>query len=274
MATPKEELIAKATELGIPLTGDETMPVLAELIKKKAEEINAGKPPVESDEERMKREQAEEAELLKESERVAKEQAEKAEKKRLEREAAEGTKDQERLYSKADVQEFIRAELAKFKATGEVEDPNNLDDDDPYKQKKVRLPRFQNKFIVAFENTNTDEYFPELVVHAFDVWNDLIKKNEAWVKVRFDDNTTLNVQLYTVLTKSQKVWVDLVERLDKDTSFSQGKVELAEVKDYSRTGTGLYKKLKVTQAEHSYKLRLPEAFGNKEIVVGREVINW
>lgn len=285
MATQKEELIAKALELGIELTGDETMPVLGELIKAKTEANakDAAMTPAEkaaAEAALLKTQQEDEAKLLEESQRVEKERLEAAEKKRKEREAAEGTKDQERMYSKAEVQELIKAEFAKLKAgTTDVDDPNNLDDEDPYKQKKVRLPRFQNKFIVAFENTNTDEYFPDVIVHAFDVWNDLQKKNEAWVKVRFEDGSNLNIQLYTVLTRSQKVWVDLVERLDKDTSFSQGKVELAEVKDYSRAGTGVYKKLKVTQAEHSYKLRLPEVFGlvdgkAKEIVVGREVINW
>ena len=270
MAT-KDELIVKATELGITLKGDETMPVLGDLIKAKTEEVRAA---ADAEEARIKKEAEDEAALLAESERVRKEQEEKAAAKRKEREAAVGTPAQNRMYTEADVKAMLKQALAEMRAKGDTafDDPDNLDDDDPYKQKKVRLPRFQNKFIVGFKNTNTDEYFPELVIHAFDVWNDQMKRNEPWVTVLFLDKSELTVRLETVVTKSQKIEVDLVERLELDKSFSQGKIELSEVKDYSRTGTGVYKKLKVTQAEYSYKLRLPAT--GEELIVGREVINW
>lgn len=277
MAT-KDELIAKATELGITLKGEETNVEIGELIKAKVEEKKLAdeeeaKRVALAEEDRIKNEADDEAALLKESERVKKEQEEKAEKLKKEREAQQGSPEQERKYTEANVRAMLKQALAELKAGGtDIEDPNNLDDDDPYKQKKVRLPRFQGKFVMAFKNTNTDEYFPELVIHAFDVWNDQIKRNEPWVTAQFEDGSELTVRLETLITKSQKVWCDLVERIEKDTSFSQGKVEVAEVKDYSRSGTGAYRKLKVTQAEYSYKIRLP--ISNKEVIVGREVINW
>lgn len=279
MAT-KDELIKKATELGVPLTGDETVPVLGDLIKAKTEANQLiadeeAKKAAAVEEERIKREADDEAALQKESERVRLEMKAKAEETRAQRAAAVGTPDQERKYTDADVKAFLKQALAELKAGGDVDDPNNLDDDDPYKQKQVRLPRFQGKFVLGFKNTNTDEYFPELVIHAFDVWNDQLKRNEPWVTAILQDvdkEVELTVRLETLITKSQKVWVDLVERIEVDRSFSQGRVELSEVKDYSRSGTGVYKKLKVTQAEYSYKLRLPHT--GKEIIVGREVINW
>lgn len=256
MAT-KDELIAKAKELGIELKGEETMAEIGELIKVQVQENE---------------------DLKKESDRVSAEKAAKDEEKRQARLAAEGTPGGEKLYTKADVQEMLKQALQEMKSRGvdAFDDPNNLDDDEPFKQKTVRLPRFMNKFILAFRNTNTDEYYKDTIIHAFDVWNNEIKRMEPWVEVVFDDNTDLKVRLETVLQKSQKVEVNLLERLAEDKSFSQGKVELAEVKDYSRSGTGVYKKLKVTQAEYTYRIKLPDTQKGpgKEVIVGREVINW
>lgn len=260
MAT-KDELIEKAKELGVELKGEETNIEIGELIKAKvlADEKDA-------------------EELKKESDRVTAEKAAKDEEKRLARIAAEGKPGGEKLYTQADVQEMLKLALQEMKARGNdaFDDPNNLDDDEPFKQKTVTIPRFMNKFILAFKNTNTDEYYKDTIIHAFDVWNNDQKRMEPWVEVVFDDDTELKVRLETVLTKSIKVPVNLVERIAEDKSYSAGKVELAEVKDYSRSGTGVYKKLKVTQAEYTYRIKLPDTQKGpgKEIVVGREVINW
>lgn len=219
----------------------------------------------ETGEKRLK-EEAEAAELLAESERVAKEKTEKDAARDASRQETEGTSKQEKVYTESQVIALIKRELAKA-------NPGNtdLEDEEAWKQKKVRIPRFMGKFIYKFKNTNTDEYFPELVVHAFDVWSDTQKRNEAFVTVVFEDNTELNVPLYTVLTKSQKVWVDLVEIVADDTSYSAGVTERAEVKDWSRKGTGQMVKMKVKQADYSYKVKFPNG---KEQIVGKEVINW
>lgn len=221
-------------------------------------------------EEKRLADEKEAAEIEAESVRVEAEKAAKAEEKRLAREAAKGTENQNRMYSKEEVQAMLKELAADIKKNWNKED-DGMDEEEMYKQKKLRLPRWQNKFITSFKNTNTDEYFPDLVIHAFDIWNDQTKRNDPWVTVVFEDNTTLTVQLYTILTKSQKVWVDLVEVVAKDTSYSTGKVERAEVKDYSQVGTGSYIKQKVTQADYSYKVRLPNG---QEVMVGKEVINW
>lgn len=202
-----------------------------------------------------------------ESDRVETDRAAKAEEKRKAQEAAAGTKAQERTYTTAEVQAMLKQFAIDLKSKSE----DSIDDEDAFKQKKVRLPRFQNKFIYGFKNTNTDEYFPELVVHAFDVWNEQTKRNDPWVTAIFEDDSTLSIPLYTLITKSQKVWVDLVEVIPKDASYSNGKTERSEVKDYSQNGTGTMVNMKVTMADYSYKVRFPS--GN-EVIVGKEVINW
>lgn len=210
-------------------------------------------------------------ELKADSDRVEAELQRKADEKRKIREAQAETKDSDKMYSKAEVLEFIKKAVADERKKEEM-GMDSLDDEDPYEQKQLKLPRFQNKFIFAFENTNTDEYFPDAVVHAFDVYNEKQRRNEPWVKVVFEDGSKLSVPLYTVIEKSQKVLCDIVEIIEKDTSYSAGRVEQAEVKDYSRKGTGNYVKVKVTQADYSYKVRLPNS--DKEVIVGREVVNW
>ncbi len=220
-------------------------------------------------EEKRLADEKEAEELATESARVEAEKAAQEEEKRKAREAKAGTENQERSYSKAEVQAMLKQLAVDLKSNKEGED--DMDDEEAYKQKKIRIPRFQNKFITSFQNTNTDEYFPELVVHAFDVWNTETKRNDPWVTAVFEDDTTLTVPLYTVLTKSNKVWVDLVEVVQKDTSYSDGKVERADIKEYSRQGTGTFVKLKVVQSDYSYKVRFPDG---KEVLVGREVVNW
>lgn len=210
-------------------------------------------------------------ELQAESDRIEALRAQKEAEKKAAHDAAQGTESQNQMYSKAEVLAFIKQAVAESRQK-EESGAQDLDDEDPYKQKKVRLPRFNNKFIFGFENTNTDEYFPDLVVQAFDIWNDMTKRNDAWVKVIFEDDTRLSVPLNTVITKSQKVWVDLVEVIEEDKSYANGRVERAEVKDYSRSGTGTFMKAKVTMADYKYKIKLPNS--NKEVIVGKEVINW
>lgn len=212
----------------------------------------------------------EEAELKAESDRVEAERLAKAEELKKSRAAAQGTENQNKMYSEEQVKAMLKQFALELK--NKDTDVEGLDEEDVYKQKKVRIPRFKGKFIYSFKNTNTDEYFPDLVIHAFDVWNDQKKQNEAWVTVMFEDNTTLSLPLYTVLTKSQTVWVDLVEVIQKDTSYSAGKTERAEVKDYSRQGTGVMVKMKITQADYSYKIKLPN--DGPEVIVGKECINW
>lgn len=222
---------------------------------------------------------AQKEELAKESERVEAAKLAKAEEKRKAREAAEGTEASEKLYTNAQVLALIQQAVKKAvedKVNG-VQD-ESLDGIDPFAQKKVRLPRFLNKFIIAFKNTNTDEYFPDQVIHAFDIWNDQLKQNIPYVTLVFEDGSTpQNVPLDTVLKKSQKVWVDLVEVVKKDTSYSAGVVEQTEVKDYSRIGLGNLVKQKVTRFDYKYKVKLPattEFPNGKEVEVGKEVVNW
>lgn len=223
-------------------------------------------------EEKRLADEKEAANIEAESQRVQAELKAKEEAKAKAKAEAEGIKDSEKMFSETQVKAMMRQMMKEFKESNK-ENPDDVYDEDAYKQKQLRLPRFKNKFIVGFKNMNTDEYFPELVIHAFDVWNEQKRANEAWVTCLFeDDSEPLSVPLYTVLTKSTKVWVDIVGvPIEEDISYSTGRVEVAEVKDYSRQGTGTYVRQKVTLKKYTYKVKLPDG---KEVIVDPCVVNW
>lgn len=184
----------------------------------------------------------------------------------------EGQPAVEKTYSESAVKDMMRTLIAEMQAKQKKDGEEGVDEEDLYKQKKIRLPRFQNKFVLGFANKNDDEYFPELVVHAFDVWDELQKKMVAWVELVFEDDTHLKVPLYTALVKSIKVDCDLVEVVKTDKTYSNGKVEIrTEVEEYHQKGSGAFTKLKVELNEYKFKVRLPDG---KEVIVGPEIVNW
>ncbi len=243
---------------------------------KTPEEKEAEKVAKEAARELAEQELAAEAAVLKaESERVEAEQRAKDEAKRKDIEARQGTPEQERTYTKAEVQAMLKQFALDLKNKGEGEQ-ESLDEEDPYKVKQVTIPRFVNKdgvvqFVIGFKNKNIDPYFPDSVIQSFDVWNSQTKRNDPWVTLVYEDKSEMDVPLQTVIKKSQVASVDLIEVIPKDKSYSAGKTERAEVKDYSRGGTGTYVKMKVTMADYSYLVKLPSG---KEVEVGKEVINW
>jgi hypothetical protein len=178
---------------------------------------------------------------------------------------AEGIAPQgERMYSKAEMQAMIKA----------VMDGKDLDaeeEEEVAKKKTLRLSRFQNKFITSLKNMNTDEYYPDGQVYAYDVYDERSRSNIAWVTLVFQDGTDLAVPLETALRRSNKVNCEIVKIDEKDKSYDFGKVEKTEVKDYNVESTGEMIKAKVTQKEYTYQVKLPSG---DVITVGREVINW
>lgn len=212
------------------------------------------------------------AKIQADSQKVEKAKAEEAEKRKAERESrdAENSKG---TYTKEEVDEQIRQALASFQRKQEGLD--ELDEADPFKTKKLTIPRFPNKdkewkFIVGFANTNTDEYFKERVIQAFDVWDDLTKRNVAYVKVIFEDDSEMTLPLLTVIKKSQKVLVDIIDIPKQDTSYSAGRTEIRRVEGFESKAQGTIP-MKVTKYDYSFIVKLPDG---KEIPVSKEVVNW
>lgn len=175
----------------------------------------------------------------------------------------------EKMYSQAD----LLAAVKKIMAGEELD----ADDDVKDKPKTVRLSRFQNRFIVGFKNMNTDEYYPDGKVFAFDLYDEKSRSNVAWATLKFLEKDEhgkdeLTVPLETALRRSNKVKCEIVEIKYADASYDFGKVEKVEAKDYSFEGNGEMVKTKVTQKDYKYVVRLPGS--GQEITVEKEVVNW
>lgn len=182
----------------------------------------------------------------------------------------------DKMYSGTDVQAMIKQALASFKADmkAEKESEDDMDAEELFKTKKARLPRWKNKFIVGFKNQNEDtEFFPNLIIHAIDVWDDKTRQNIPTVACLFHDGSPeLYVPLTTILKTAPKVWCDIVDIKRKDVSYSDGKVEKSDVDGYSIKTSGEYVKLKVKKEECRFILKLPDT--GIDVEVGPEVINW
>lgn len=163
----------------------------------------------------------------------------------------------------------VRAMLAQI-VKDQNEEPLN-EDEKPVPQ--ISIPRFENKFIVKFKNMNTDEYEPDKVIHAVDVYNQESKQNVPYVTIVFDDNSEKLVPLESVLKRSTKIPCDLIERKKTDVSYDFGKVEVQEVKPtgYSQEGTGKFVKTKVTQFKEVFVVKTPKG---EVLTVEPEVVNW
>lgn len=210
-------------------------------------------------------------ELKERSDLISKKMEEDEEVKRLERERNANAPGGEKMYSESQMREIVKQMLKEMNIKSS--DATLDDDEEAFAKKKIRLPRFQNKFIIGFKNTNTDPYFPELIIQAFDVWNEQTKKMDAWVEVVFLDGDTLKMPLYSIITRSTKVECDLIEVVPTSKDYDNGKVEImGEVKEYSRAGTGATTKLKVKVNEYRFKVKIPGT--NEEVEVGPEVVNW
>lgn len=266
MAKSKKETVEEALALGLAFDEATSQKDIQAMIDIKLSDLDADGNPKLTPEEEARR-----------SDYVGKKLAEKQEADRLAREQQRqqnggdaNTSGEAKLYTEDEMRALFK------KLVAEMGLKTNQDDDldeELYKQKKVRLPRYNGKFVLGFNNMNTDEFFPDLVVQAFDIWDDQQKRMVAWVEAKFLDGTALKAPLYSIITRSIKVDCDLVEVLKNPLKIDNGRTEIiGPEKDYSRKGTGSFTRMKVTQDEYQFKIRIPGT--GEEVVVGPEVINW
>lgn len=183
-------------------------------------------------------------------------------------------KQEEKKFGPSEVAKMIEDALKaeKEKAAGVAD---SLDEEDPYATKYLTIPRFPtkdgtSKFVVGFKNVNTDEYFKDKIIQAFDVWDDLQKKNVAYVTAIFEDGSEMNLPLFTLIKKSQKVKVEIVDTPKIDKSYSAGKTESVKVDGYTAIAQGTVN-MKISKFDYSFIVKLSDG---KELAVGKEVINW
>ncbi len=211
---------------------------------------------------------------------------EKAELKRISDEANKAIQNQkppvreseEAVYTKSDV----KAILAEFQKDLEKKKMNDDDDEDEGPRKHtVRMSRINGKFIIGLKNQNKDEYFPDRVVYATDIFNEQTKQFIPHITLILekDENTKegeqnmLTLPLETAFKISKSVECELIERKKIDASEKYGQIEVQEIgpDQYAMKGTGMTVQGKAKIWKETYVVKLPTG---TVVEVIPDVVNW
>lgn len=204
-------------------------------------------------------------------------------KKQLE---AKTTDKQRNYYSEEELNARIKAAvglaITEMKA-GQADEDSEKDIYDPSKPRvhELTIPRYENKFIVAFGNLNKDEYNPDLVIKSIDMTNTnketgTISK-EPWVEVVFDDGERKMFPLNFIYKNTAKVACEIVEKKEEDVSYDFGVIPEKTISDengqigYGMKAKGTYIRAKVIQKKISFVVKEPRG---ALITVEPDVVNW
>lgn len=277
MANPTtDELKAKATEMGIVLDGTEKY---ADLKEKIANFVPA--PEVtNTDLEDGNIAGGEESEDLEAGEAELKGKLDSTKKAALENKGINPDEihtgpNGERLYTAADLEKVVTAIMNKNKAAEKTEA-----DVEEIQYSELRVPRYNNKFIVALKQQTMDDFFESEKCFSIDIWDEKNKVMVPTVTAIFEDGTELTAPLKRIVEIAGKYAVacKIVETKDYDKSYSLGKVEQVVYKDdsYRPEATGIKVQQKVTQKRYEYVVEIPAIGGasSRQILVQPEVVNW
>ena len=205
--------------------------------------------------------------MTEEEKKAAKKAEEKAAKdaKKAEEKAAKAAVVQtaDKTYTAEEVQAMLQQVLSKNTSTSPAE---------PDERKKVRLARIESHLIVDFVNKNNDPFLPNVVVHAFNKWNESLKQFEAWLEVVFDDGTTKEMPLLYLVSNARPIECPIIKQNVVDTSYSLGMVDkkVYDEKSGGMQGQGLKVKQEVKQQKVSFVISTPDG---KELEVPEYVVN-
>ena len=135
--------------------------------------------------------------------------------------------------------------------------------------KEARLSRIKGKFVVGFVNQNDDPYLDK-TIHGYQKWDDRERVWVAWVEVMYQDGTTEHMPLRHFTETCLGITCEIVKKIEKDESYSLGKVERRVVKGYQPEGVGVMVDQKVVQKTASYVLKTPQG---EEIEVPEYILN-
>jgi len=161
-----------------------------------------------------------------------------------------------KLYTKEEVRNII----ADFMKEKESEKTNNS----LIRKKKVEkhlktVFRFNGKWVVDFVDRNKDEY-EKRKIHAYNKINPLTSKEEPHIELKFDDDSTLEIPLYTYIRHRIPVLCPIDKREKVDVSYENGTTERkVVVKDgYQKVTTGEAVPLEIEVYKEFMHMELPD----------------
>lgn len=229
----KDELIAKATEMNLPLTGEETNTVLENMIK----DANPNPGLVENTQDNNQPIKNENTAI---SQNIAPKDAK-----------PEG----EAMVPLSKVKELIAEAMA-----------NQAEASKPVKVKRVtehhaHVWRFNGKWVIDFIDRNQDPYVKEKI-HAYQKFNEQKREFEAWIEIKLLDEATDEISTETLplnryVERRVLVYCPIVERKRVDRSYSIGEVEKKKEVGGILKGTGVMVDQEVEMYQEIFVVKTP-----------------
>ena len=104
-------------------------------------------------------------------------------------------------------------------------------------KQKVRMSRFEEKWVVDYVDKNKDPYVSKKIFD-FDKRNEVSGVVEKHVTLKFDDGTEKDVPFISYLRNRNQVWVDVEERKEIKSVKKIGKVTIKEIRGNNTFDTG------------------------------------
>ncbi len=227
MATEKQDLIKVATDIGIPLKGNESTQILKDMIQNYVPDITPSDVPDNQSTSPVQTPASESG---------------------------------ERMIKASDVQKLIAEEMAKFREKEQEE--KGVKKVKRVQEHHVQIHRWDAKWVVNFENINKDPYLKE-PVFAYDVWNEQKRQNIAnlnlilWDETT-NETTTKQVELTRYIERRTSVYCLILKRHKIDATYSIGDVEIKkEGRDGMMVGTGVYRDQDVVMDKELFEVKIP-----------------
>lgn len=136
-------------------------------------------------------------------------------------------------YSRKDVEEMFKKFEKKLAQRQEINDEEFIDilNPDAVKRKFVRLPRLNNKFVVALKDMNADSYSDQ-PVYVTNIEHPT-KKGEyiPWATFIYDDGTEELYPYLSFMNRAVGVWGEVIEEKKTDVSETFGLVDVKSIDD-------------------------------------------
>lgn len=171
----------------------------------------------------------------------------------------------ETMIPASQVADIVRAELSRIlEAQNKQEEVSDSDE-----KTKVRVSRFDNKWVVDYEDKNNDPY-RKSKMFEFPARNEFTGQVESHVTLVFADGSKKDVPFLTYLRNRVQIKLDLEERIETKSEKVVGTVTVKEVRGNNTYDTGREVKQIVSGKTTKFKVNLE---GVGEVVLPEYMIN-
>ena len=133
------------------------------------------------------------------------------------------------------------------------------------KEHQAHVWRLDGKWVVDFVDQNINPETGEKIdmykkekVHAWDKFNEQRREFEAWIEIKFHDDSTKKIPLSTYVKNRLLIYCTIIKREQEDLSYSMGEVEKKKEVGDQLVGTGVMIDQIVEMYEETFIVKTPE----------------